>query len=147
MPSFSGPDVGTVSTEENPEITDSHQVEVDASLESNWILGSHMSLIMQKDVPVTFLAGDGSTDPSPVRAGAEIASTSTNGMGAYEYELLSADIPEGTKEIVVVAKNAAIRTIAVTEGTGSPEEPTSGAFHKTLAAKVIASVFMIAALF
>lgn len=55
-------------------------------------------------MPITFLSA---TD------GSEIGATTTNMMGAYEYELTTKDIPEGTTQIKVMFKEALIRTIEV----------------------------------
>lgn len=72
--------------------------------DSAWLLGTHQTLIFQPDMPITFLSA---TD------GSEIGATTTNMMGAYEYELTTKDIPEGTTQIKVMFKEALIRTIEV----------------------------------
>lgn len=75
---------------------------IDTDLNSNWILGSDMSLIFKAGIPISFEVD-----------GTEIASTSTNMMGAYEYELETSEIPEGTTMINVVANGETIRAIEV----------------------------------
>ena len=96
------PDIGPVSVAENPYKKDSFDTTIDLSEASTFVFGSHSSLIMQGGVEVKFETTDGT----------EIGSTVTNGMGAYEYELMSAAIPAGT-EIYVVAKDQVIRTLSV----------------------------------
>ena len=98
------PDIGPVSVAKNPNINTSFQTEIDLSDRSTFVFGSHMTLIMQSGVEVTFETMDGMM---------EIGSTVTNMMGAYEYELLSSAVPAGTTEINVVAKDQVIRTVKV----------------------------------
>ena len=96
------PDIGNIG-EPVLEKTNGFTPYINTDLDSNYILGSHMSLIFQPDVPVSFQASDGT----------EIGATATNIMGAYEYKLMTADIPEGTDMINVVANNEDIRSIDV----------------------------------
>jgi len=96
------PDIGNIG-EPMLEKTNGFTPYINTDLDSNYILGCHMSLIFQPDVPVSFQTSDGT----------EIGSTATNMMGAYEYELMTADIPEGTDMINVVANDETIRTIDV----------------------------------
>ena len=100
------PDIGPVDPSKlNPDMgnTNNFQKEIDGSLDSNWIMGSHQILVMQGGVPVSV----------QLRDGTEIASITTNMMGAYEYELMSSDIPSGTTEIKIVAMDTTIRVIPV----------------------------------
>lgn len=106
------PNVGNTVAVDTPSDI-SYQTSIKAG-EDSWILGSDMSLIMQKDIPIAFQTKDG----------IEIATTTTNMMGAYEFELMSSQIPEGTTEIVVVAKDMTIRTIEVDQTSSQqPTEP------------------------
>ena len=112
------PDIGAVDKSvKNPAFVDAASFEksIDTSKQSNIILGSHQSTIMQMDIPVSFQTSDGS----------EIAFTSTNMMGAYELELMSSDIPEGTTEISIVVNDMAVRTIPVLMSEASDTMDTS----------------------
>lgn len=99
------PDIGNIGTAVNPSLVSTHQTEIDPNLKSNWLIGGDISLIFKPDEPVSF----------QTQAGSEVASAETNMMGAYEYELMSSDIPEGTTEIKVIANDVVIRTISVLE--------------------------------
>ena len=128
------PDIGAVGLANPSQKQDSFQTIVDAGKQdSHMILGSHMTLIMQADVPVTFATA----------SGVQIGSTVTNMMGAYEFELLSSAIPAGTTEIVVQAKGQVIRTVAVENANGE----TSGgaaAYHLVGSALVWALALLLA---
>lgn len=69
-------------------------------------------MIMQAGVTISIQADDGT----------EIGTTSTNMMGAYEFELMTTDIPMGTNEISVVANDLTIRTVTVMEKAMDAEE-------------------------
>lgn len=97
---------------------------IDIKLDSNWILGSDMSLIFKADIPISF----------KVDGGVEIASTTTNMMGAYEYELETADIPEGTSMVDVVANGETIRTIEVKSSMEEPVPSPAGNISATVSA-------------
>jgi hypothetical protein len=105
------PDIGLVGTEQNTE--EEHESILDASQSSNWILGSDLSLIMQKGRAIEISVGD-----------KVIGTTETNLMGAFEYELQSSDIPAGTTEIVVTIKDdKAIRIIEVVNAASPGDGP------------------------
>ena len=133
------PDIGPVGTEDNPLMEESFMLKIDTEKESNWILGSHMSLIFQKDVEITFKAGPttGVTARSTTNTGTTIATTKTNGMGAFEYELMSSAIPEGTKVISVMSGETVIQDIDVMEST---VEPNSSASSYGFIAGAVASI-------
>eukprot|EP00177_Eucheuma_denticulatum_P008545 GFKZ01015554.1.p1 GENE.GFKZ01015554.1~~GFKZ01015554.1.p1 ORF type:complete len:115 (-),score=19.08 GFKZ01015554.1:54-368(-) len=82
--------------------------------ESAWLIGSDMALILTADLPVTFNTHDGT----------EIGSTTTNMMGAYEYQLMTSDIPEGTTEVKVMHDGNVIRTVSVVNGDSASSAPT-----------------------
>jgi hypothetical protein len=102
------PDIGNVG-EATPEKTNGPKPYIDIDEDSNWILGSHMTLIFKADKPISFQVD-----------GMEIASTTTNMMGAYEYELMTADIPEGAAAVSVVSDGTEIRSISVQSSIGMP---------------------------
>ena len=102
------PDIGNVG-EATSEKTNGPKPYIDIDEDSNWILGSHMTLIFKADKPISFQVD-----------GMEIASTTTNMMGAYEYELMTADIPEGTEAVSVVSDGTEIRSISVQSSMGMP---------------------------
>ena len=91
----------------NEDKTDEFTLTIDMGEESAWLLGSHMSLIFQAEMPVTFVSAEDGT---------EIGSTMTNIMGAYEYQMMTADIPSGTGEVKVMSGDTVIRTISVVGG-------------------------------
>ena len=95
------PDIGNV-CEPILEKTNGPKPYLDLDKESNWILGSHMTLIFQADKPISFQVDD-----------TEIASTTTNMMGAYEYELMTSKIPDGAESISVVSDGTEIRSIPI----------------------------------
>lgn len=98
------PDIGEIGQEKNVPVDNSQfTAEIDATQESHVVFGSHSNLIFKDGVKVTFLAGD-----------KEVASTETNVMGAYQFELMSCKIPAGTEELTVMAGGETIRTMAVT---------------------------------
>ena len=119
--------IGAVGAE-NKNKMDNFELTVDPLEESNYIIGSHTSLIFQEGVDVMLKAGD-----------KVIATTTTNIMGAYEFMLESNVIPEGTEEMKVVAKGEIIRTLDVVEGGSSGAISHSFA----LAALVSAAVLML----
>lgn len=100
------PDIGNVGTETNPLMTTEHETSIDIANESNWIMGTDKTLIFKPDILVSFHTDDGT----------EIDSTFTNMMGAYELELMSDLIPEGTTEILVISDGNTIRTVPVEGG-------------------------------
>jgi hypothetical protein len=96
-------------------------------------LGSDTDLVFQADMPITFVTPNGT----------KIGMTSTNMMGAYEYKLMTKDIPEGTSEIKVMFKEKLIRTVSVSGGDGS-----SAPRGRAVAMSVAALIFgVVAALF
>ena len=133
------PDIGDIGSPV-VEKTNGFTPYIDTDLDGNIILGSHMSLIFQPDVPISFQTSDG----------VEIGATFTNIMGAYEYKLMTDDIPEGTDMIYVVANgDADIRTIEVKSKmkemeSGMGMDETSSAFGKNIGAGIV-SVLALAA--
>jgi len=112
------PDIGPVGDLNADMKTDGYQTEIDLGEPSTLIQGSDMSLILQGGVDVTFMAENGDV----------IATTQTNMMGAYEVELESSSIPEGTTAVMVMANGNEIRSIPVTGTAGaSPPVPTDEA--------------------
>ena len=61
-----------------------------------------MTLIFKVDKPISFQVD-----------GVEIATTTTNMMGAYEYELATSKIPEGAVAVSVVFDGTELRSIPV----------------------------------
>jgi hypothetical protein len=119
------PDVGAVGTEENSLKLDTYETMIDPSADSNWVIGSDMSLIFQAGVEVMFEASETVVTPLSNDVGTiretVVATTQTNGMGAYEYELMSSDIPAGATKISVVVDSTVIRTIEVTNAASSED--------------------------
>jgi hypothetical protein len=106
------PNIGLVDTSDdvNEDKKNSFTTTISLSEESAWILGTDGTLIFQNSMPITFFLPDGTL----------IGNTTTNFMGAYEYELKTADIPAGTEIIKVMFKDALIRNITVvTSGAAS----------------------------
>jgi hypothetical protein len=107
------PDIGNVGSE----VMEPYSMEYDTTIKlantNNIIQGSHMSLIMQGGIAVTF--------ETSTSNGVMIGSVETNMMGAYEYDLATADIPEGTTEIQVKVDGEVIRTIEVTDNRDDDE--------------------------
>jgi hypothetical protein len=112
------PDIGSVGTEDNPNTKDNFQTEIDTSTASTWIQGSHMTLIMQGDVQVSIQMVNGT----------EISSTQTNMLGGYEIQLMSSDIPNGTKVIDVLTKGELIRAITIQGSSVDPDDTSGAAF-------------------
>jgi len=84
---------------------------IDMNAKSAFLMGTHQTLIFQADKPITFLTSDGT----------EIGSTTTNLMGAYEYELMTEDIPAGTEAIEIMYDDELIRRVEVAGGTDGSE--------------------------
>lgn len=119
------PDIGSVNLDKNNingMLKEDFQTNIDLSLESNWIMGSHQDHILKADIPISFQLSDGT----------EISRVTTSMMGSYEYELKSSDIPEGTEEISLISSNEVIRVIKVAQSE------SSGAFRSST---VVYSVF------
>jgi len=95
------PDIGNIG-EPIQEKTNGPKPYIDLDTGSNWLLGSHMTLIFKADKPISFQVD-----------GVEIATTTTNMMGAYEYELATSKIPEGAEAVSVVSDGTEIRSIPV----------------------------------
>lgn len=101
------PNVGPVDkTVLNDKKKDSFTTSISTSEETVWLLGSAPSLIFNADMPITFFAEDGT----------EIGSTTTNLMGAFEYELDVSMIPEGSSIVKIMFKDELLRTVPVTSG-------------------------------
>lgn len=105
--------------DENPTKTEEFQTAIDGSTDdTHLIIGSHMSLIMQGNVEVSFRTNNG----------VNVGSTMTNVMGAYEYEIKNSDLPNGTTSIEVVAQDEIVRSIPVVDtGSASVTDNDSGA--------------------
>ena len=114
---------------ENTKQTDDFDLSIDLSNESNYILGSHMSLIFKKDISVLITVKDEAID-----------TTLTNDLGGYEFNLKSSAVPEGTEEVKVVANGETIRTIPVTGVAGESSAATIGGFLATVLAVLVAMV-------
>jgi len=112
------PDIGEIGQKKNvPEDTSKFTAEIDATQESHIVFGSDSTLIFQDGVEVTFFSGD-----------TKVASTKTNVMGAYQFDLMSCKIPNGTKELTVMTGGKTIRTMAVTgDASESCVDAKSGA--------------------
>jgi hypothetical protein len=124
------PDIGLVG-EMNTLRAESFKSSIMLGMESNLLVGSAPSIIFLADAPITFVA-----KPS----GETVGETTTTIMGAYEYELMSVDIPEGTTEIVVMTDGESLRSIPVMEEGGD-----SGAASSSVAlVAAIASVLAMA---
>ena len=95
------PDIGNIG-EPIQEKTNGPKPYIDLDMDSNWLLGTHMTLIFKADKPFSFQVD-----------GVEIATTTTNMMGAYEYELATSKIPKGAEAIFVVSDGTEIRSIPV----------------------------------
>jgi len=105
------PNIGQVGAVNVDKIS-SFQTDIDLSDESNTdnvIIGSDASLIMTPEREIAFVTDDG----------IQVGSTLTNMMGAYEYNVPSADIPQGTKYIDVVYDGNVLRTVNVVGGDAS----------------------------
>lgn len=112
------PNIGHVDkTVLNADMKEDFVTTINSNAESAWLLGTHQTLIFQPEMPITFLTADGT----------EIGATTTNMMGAYEYQLMTKDIPEGTTQIKVMFKEALIRTVDVVEGGVVANNDSSGA--------------------
>ena len=116
------PNIGAVGSENVMRREEEHEQELDLTNEMNWVMGSAMSLIMQGNVPVSLQLPDGT----------EIATTQTNGMGAYELELASSDVPGGTTALMVIAKGDNIRNITVRGTAASINGGTSAGVELTM---------------
>ena len=98
------PNIGPVDTTAlNADKKEDFMTTINLNADSAWLLGTHQTLIFQPEMPITFLTQDGT----------EIGATTTNMMGAYEYQLMTQDIPDGTTQIKVMFKEELIRTVEV----------------------------------
>lgn len=106
------PDIGLLSNDTNSlkEEEFMSTIILDSGKDSFYIMGSFPSLIMQNAIPITFTTDDGTV----------IGTTKTNMMGGYEHELMKADIPKGTIDILVIdaRENETLRTIMVEDMIG-----------------------------
>jgi hypothetical protein len=99
------PDIGLVGEELNPLKADSFETDVMLGyLSSFTLIGTSPDLIFQPDETISFVA---------VPSNTTVGETTTNMMGAYEYDLSASDIPDGTTKIAVLYSGWAIRTILV----------------------------------
>jgi len=106
------PDIGPVGTEDNPDMLASGQFQttIDPSMVSNYIQGSDMSTILTPGVVVVLETKEG---------GVVLATVETSMMGAYEAEILSADVPDGTTAVLVKIDGTTIREIPVGSSTST----------------------------
>lgn len=107
------PDIGKVG-EMNSAMASEFKTEIDTSQATNWVLGSHPSLIMKPDIDVIIKTADGTV----------VATGATNMMGAFEIEVMSSDIPDGAEELMVQTGGQDIRTIPVIM-TSEPDETSA----------------------
>lgn len=94
------PDIGAVGTE-NPDKLDSFQLVIDRAIESNILIGSHKSLILEKGETVAFKSNDGTM----------IGQVETTIMGGYEYSVDMSKVPANATSIDVYAKGIMIRSV------------------------------------
>jgi hypothetical protein len=86
---------------------ESFATSINTSLESVWLLGSlsGRGLIFAPGMPISFVAGNDT----------EIGTTTTNMMGAYEYELEISKVPDGYSNIKIMHADEILRVIPVTQ--------------------------------
>ena len=118
------PDIGKVGTTKNVAKT-TFATTLDASKDSNFILGSPPAIIMEKGVEITLLASNG----------AVVATTMTSPAGSYQVEVLSCAIPkDGTTDIGVTANGTVVQNFTVVNtpngtcaaGTGNSNQTKNG---------------------
>lgn len=114
------PNIGPTGTETNPlkETEFETDIKLGSDVDKYYVAGSHSSIIMKADIGIKFMAGD-----------TVLGNTTTNMMGAYEYDIMKDDIPEGTDEITVVKidDSTSLRTITVVEGEDEDEDEAPSA--------------------